>query len=360
MSRAFAGAIASLSPAGRRAATLAAASFELDSAPLYRALRREGLDADAALADAESAGVLVVEPGQFRFRHPLVRSVVWADTSVAERRSAHASLAVALENRAAARLRHRAESASGFDDALGAELLALADVERAGAGYAAASVIEERAAALLSAPSASLDALAAAVEDAMLGGDVGRVRLLVDRVVGQPIDVSPHAHARALLCAGSLEQLAGSVPRSAELLSRAAELGSGSIRIRALLELMWARYRLGSAAGMIDAADAIERHAAPDDPEHAMLVAFSRAAALAYSGDLAGAQPEALRAFELLESTPSLRDNPAYLAATGLAAFWVGGQLPLALATADRRLAAARAVGAIGSCRRFSACSPRP
>ena len=347
LSDAFAGSIDELSPAARRAVTLAAASLDADAGPLFRALDAEGIDAADALAAAESAGLLAVGDGFVMFRHPLVRNAAWLAATAAERRAAHASLAAVHEHRPGSRLRHLAEATSSPDDALATALLTLADTERTRSGYAAASAIAERASSLLSRPGASVDALAAAVEDAALSGDVGRVRQLVQRIDAQPIEVSRQAHARGLLCAGILEENAGSVPRAARLLSGAAELGVGAVRVRALFELLQAQYRLGSARGMAEVAEAIERHGDARDPEQAMLVAYSAAAALAFAGRWDEAASPALRALDLLEQTPVLRDDPRYLQVAGLAAGWAR-TFEHVYRDAPRRLELARSLGAIG------------
>ena len=344
---AYARAIADLSPAARRAALLAAASLDNDAGALFRALHTEGVDAGAALAETESANVLAVDGHSVLFRHPLLRNACWLRATAGERRSAHATLAVVHAHRPGSRLRHLAEASSGPDDTLGAELLALAGTERTRSGYAAASALAERASSLLSGPGNSLDALADAMENAALSGDVGRVRQLIERLLEQPAGVSPQAQARALLCAGTLEENAGSVRRAVHLLTGAAELGTGDVRIRALFELLGANYLLGSARGMTDAADAVEHHADPADPEQAMLISYSRAAALAFTGNWAAAAAPAARALDLLQQTPGLRDNPRYLAATGLASGWAG-RFTDVFEQAPARLASARSAGAIG------------
>ncbi|MET0865335.1 MAG: LuxR C-terminal-related transcriptional regulator, partial [Nakamurella sp.] len=347
LSEAFAGLIAALPPAARRAVTMAAASFDTDPGPLLRALGADGTDAAEALAAAESAGVLEVDSGFVHFRHPLLRNAAWLAATAAERRTAHASLATALGHRPGTRLRHLAEAASGPDDELATALLSLADTERMRSGYAAASAIAERASSLLSDPGRSVDALATAAEDAALSGDVGRVRTLLEQIDAQPAETSSQARARGLLCAGTLEGNAGSVPRAAVLLTEAVELGSGAVRIRALYELLQAQYRLGSAQGMAEVAAAIERHADPRDIEQEMLTAYSAAAALAYSGKWAEAATPALHTLDLLERTPALRDDPRYLQVAGLAAGWAG-TIHTVYGDAPRRLELTRSLGAVG------------
>ncbi|HEY5881002.1 MAG TPA: AAA family ATPase [Nakamurella sp.] len=347
LSGAFARTIAELSPAARRAAILTAASFDAEAGPLIRALDATGTDAAAALAEAESAGILTVDEHGVQFRHPLLRNAAWLTATTADRRAAHEALAAVYRHRPGSRLRHLAEAGTGPDDALGADLLTLAAAERSRSGYAAASVIAERASSLLSRPGPGVDALADAVEDAALSGHVGRVRLLVERILAEPADVSRQARARGLLCAGTLEENTGSVRRAAHLLTQAAEMGTGAVRVRALFELMQAQYRLGSAQGMGAAADAIRSCADTRDPEQAMLVAHSAAAALAFAGRWDAAAEPARRALELLEQTPGLQDDPRYLLTAGLAASWAG-TLALAYGDAPRRLRVARSQGAIG------------
>ena len=347
LSAVFIDAVQTLSPAARWTVTVAAASFDVEATTIRRAVASTGTDPDSGVREAEGAGIVTAYAGQIRFRHPLVRNAVLHAATSEDRRRAHVALAAATAARPSVRLRHRAEASVGPDDALGRELLRLADSERSRSGYGSASILAERAAALMSAPEASLDAIAAAVEDAVLSGDVVRVRTLAQRIGSEPVEISPQAHARALLCSGELEEVTGSVPDSVDLLNRAVELGTGLVRIRALSELLQAHYRLASATGMRAAADAIAELADRHDPEQDMLVSYSCAAALAYAGDWSGAAAPALRAFELLEGDPSLRDDPRYLVATGLAAVWAG-RAESALVIADRRIAATRAKGALG------------
>jgi DNA-binding NarL/FixJ family response regulator len=344
---AFARSIVDLSPAARRTVILAAASLDSEPEPLLRALDTEGLDPGTALTEVETAGILVIDGDTVRFRHPLLRNAAWSTATTSERRTAHATLATVHRHRPGARLRHLAEAGSGTDDTLGNDLLTLARDERIRSGFAAASAIAERASSLFSEPGPSLDALADAMEAAALGGDIGRARRLRDRITDQPVALSAQAHARALLCAGTLEVNAGSVRRATQLLAGAAELGTDEVRIRALFELLGANYLLGSARGMADAAGAVERYADPLNPEQAMLAAYSRAAALAFTGNWEAAAAPAVRALDLIEQTPALGDNPRYLTVTGLASGWAGRFTDI-FEKAPGRLASARSAGAIG------------
>ena len=328
-----------------RALVLAAASGESDAGPVVAALRAEGHDPDAALAAAEHAGVVALDAGRLTFTHPLLRSAVWSATPAAERRSAHAALAAALTGDPDRQTRHLAEAATGYDAGLAARLEELAGRERTRRGYAAASAVAERAARLHPDPAWAASARAAAVEDALLGGDPGRVRELAGRVLAGP--AGGPTRARALLALGTLEHYAGAPPLARPLLAEAAELGVGAVRLRALAELSTVGYRLGSAEAMSAAADALAAGADSADPEQAMLAHYTRAAALAFGGDWAGARNAALRAVDLLEGESRLRDEPRYLVAALLAPAWAG-EPERVLGYLDRRMDTARALGALG------------
>ena len=183
------------------------------------------------------------------------------------------------------------------------------------------------------------------MEDALLGGDPGRVRELAGQVLAGPAD-GP-TRARALLALGTLEHYAGAPTLARPLLTEAAELGTGAVRLRALAELSVVGYRLGSAGAMTAAADALAADADSADPEQAMLVHYTRAAALAFGGDWAAARVAGLRAVDLLEGAPSLRDDPRHLVTAVLAPGWAG-EPGLVRGYLDRRMDAARARGALG------------
>ncbi len=336
-----------LSAGARRALLLTAVALDQQAGPVVAALRAEGFDPDTVLSEAEQSGAVALAGGALAFRHPLIRSAVWHQASPGDRRSAHASLAAALRERPAESVRHRAEAAIGFDDPLAAAVRRLALDERSRLGYAASSALFERAAALSSAAPAAADALASAIEDAALSGDVLRARTLADAARDPATGIPAESRARVLLALGFLEQNSGSVPESATLLRAAADLGTGTIRLRALVELAQVNYRLGSALGVAEAADALAAVADLTDPEQEMLACYTRAAALAFAGSWEQARPPGLRALELLESEPALRDDPRYLVIALLTAGWIGEPLR-ATAYMDRRIDAARARGAIG------------
>jgi DNA-binding NarL/FixJ family response regulator len=338
--------LAGLSAPAWRAVLLCAAGPESASAALVGALRREGIDAEAALDEAEEHGVLVRDHGGLGFRHPLLRAAAWRLATPAQRRAAHRALAGALPGEAArtARTWHLAEAAGGPDDDLAGELVAVAEEDRTRRGFAAASAALERAALLTTDPGRAAERLADAVGDAFLAGDIERTRTLAARVLDGPAGRA--ARAQVLSTLGVLEQYAGSVPRAAELLATAAELADGLQRVWALAELGHTRFRLNDLAGLGEIADRLAEAADLGDPGQRALAEFMRGVALTVGGDPAAGRPLLAGVLELLRS-PALGDDPRYLIHLALAAGFLG-DLRGIVAPAERRLAEVRERGALG------------
>jgi hypothetical protein len=204
--------LAGLSAPAWRAVLLCAAGPEGANAGLVGALVQDGLDAGAAIDEAEERGILVRDGGSVSFRHPLLRSAAWRLATPAQRRVAHLALAGALPGEAARAVRtwHLAEAAGGPDDALADELAAVAEEDRTRRGFAAASAALERAALLTTDPGRAAERLAAAVVDTFLAGDVERTRTLAARVLDGP--AGRPARTQVFSTLGVLEQYAGSVP----------------------------------------------------------------------------------------------------------------------------------------------------
>ena len=87
------------------ALVIAATSQRDDMTLLMEAVSDVGASVDAYL-EAEMAGAVVLGEGRLQFQHPLLRSVVYAESCAGERRRAHATLAGA-----AGRLSRRDEEA---------------------------------------------------------------------------------------------------------------------------------------------------------------------------------------------------------------------------------------------------------
>ena len=339
--------LAGLSAPAWRAVLLCAAGPEDANAGLVGALDQGGLDAGAALDEAEERGILVRDGGSVAFRHPLLRSAAWRLATPAQRRAAHLALAGALPGEAAraARTWHLAEAAAGGPTTSwpASWWPSPRRTELAG-GSRPPSAALERAALLTTDPGRAAERLAAAVGDAFLAGDVERTRALAARVLDGPAGRA--ARAQVLYTLGVLEQYAGSVPRAAELLAAAAELADGPQRVWALAELGNTRFRLNDLAGVGEIADRLAEAADPGDPGQRALAAFARGVALTVGGDPAAGRPLLIDVLELLQS-PALRHDPRYLVNLAVAAGFLGDLRGL-VAPLEQRLAETRERGALG------------
>ena len=172
----------------KRLLLLAAAEPVGDPVLIWTAAERLGISPDAA-DSATTAGLLEIGT-QLRFRHPLVRSVVYGDAPDEDRRLVHSALAEATDKvlDPDRRAWHRAQATLGADEAVALELEESADRAQARGGIAAAAAFlrlavsltedpDRRAERALGAAQASLQAgsfdathgLLAIAEDGSLG-----------------------------------------------------------------------------------------------------------------------------------------------------------------------------------------------
>lgn len=176
-------------PAGSRQLLLIAAADPTgDPTLLWRAAEHSGID-PAAASPAESAGLIEIA-GRVRFRHPLARSAVYRAADAADRRRAHAALAVATdpESDPDRRAWHEAQATAGVDERVAGELERSATRARARGGYAAAAAFLRRATQLTPDPAVrarrALDAAHATHE---AGGSETALELLAAADAG-PLD----------------------------------------------------------------------------------------------------------------------------------------------------------------------------
>jgi DNA-binding CsgD family transcriptional regulator len=137
--------IEALPPHTRRLLLIAAAEPIGDPDLLWRAATQMGIDSDAAALAFEAN--LIEVGSRVQFRHPLVRSVVYASALPQEKREVHAALgdATDLQRDPDRRAWHRANAALGPDEAVAEELERSAGRARARGGLAAAAAFLERA-----------------------------------------------------------------------------------------------------------------------------------------------------------------------------------------------------------------------
>ena len=136
----------------QRLLLLAAAEPCGDAGLLLRAAKRLGI-AHSRLGPARRAGLLDVD-ARVRFRHPLVRSVVYSAASPEARRAVHRALAEATPAAVDPDRRawHLAEAAAGPDEDVAVELERAAGRAQARGGLAAAAAFLDQAAKLTTEP----------------------------------------------------------------------------------------------------------------------------------------------------------------------------------------------------------------
>lgn len=159
---------------------VAAADDSGQVATVRRAAALLGVPAEG-LEEAERSGLLVVEAGALRVRHPLVRSAVYQAATSGERRQVHRALADVADpvTDADRQAWHRAASADGPDVGIVAALDEAAARAERRAGYAAAAAAHARAAELSSGEHAQAVRLLAAARNTWAAGDAMPARALV-------------------------------------------------------------------------------------------------------------------------------------------------------------------------------------
>ncbi|HKG50308.1 MAG TPA: AAA family ATPase [Actinomycetales bacterium] len=172
----------------RRLLLVAAAEPVGDPALVWRAAGRLGIPLQAA-APAAAAGLLEIGV-RVRFRHPLVRSVVYRAASPQDRRDAHRVLAEATDREADPDRRtwHAAQATTGPDEDVADALERCAGRAGARGGLAAAAAFLERAAELTAHPERrAARTLAAAQATHRAGVPDAALRLLAIAEAG-PLD----------------------------------------------------------------------------------------------------------------------------------------------------------------------------
>lgn len=210
---------------------LAAATCDVgDPDLLWRAGTELGFDARAAGA-AEDRQLLVVRE-VVRFRHPLIRSAVYYGAPLAQRQRVHAALAASagavgdLDRRAW----HLAAAAVGPDEAVAGELEHASQREQARAGWAAASTLLARAAALSAGPPARARRLLGAAEASCMAGAPGRAQALLDEAAAYRAD-RRHIGLAQRVQARIYRLLHDPAAATSALLAAAVELGPVDIRL---------------------------------------------------------------------------------------------------------------------------------
>ncbi|QLY31261.1 AAA family ATPase [Nocardia huaxiensis] len=176
--------------------------------PNAEALARAG----AAVLEAEQAGMLVLEGDRIAFRHPLIRAAAVQSATPAQRRAAHAALAVTLvEAFDDRRAWHLAAAATGPDERAAAALEAAALCARARGGLAETTAAYERAAVLSPAGLDRRRRYAAAAHAATDAGNLDQAMGFVERAMeflpeSTAVQPQPQAIAQLISLKAAIER----------------------------------------------------------------------------------------------------------------------------------------------------------
>ncbi|WHT22833.1 AAA family ATPase [Crossiella sp. CA-258035] len=318
----------------RAALLLAAAEDSGRTAVVLGALPRLGLPAEA-LDAACAAGLVDLTGPQLRFRHPLVRSVAYAQAAFPARAAAHRALA----EQAAARgdrqraVWHRAVAATEPDEQLAAELERTAESVRGRGGEAAVTAVLRHAARLSSTPEGRRDRLLAAAFVALDSGQPELARALAAEIMAEPAPAVVLTRLTA-----TIEAYSGHPDLAWRQLQRCAELLADP------LEAAWTLVLTANAAyhaDDLDAAQSASAHIAELDLPPAVRRAGERLHLAIQAGcDLWGL---------LAELTPTQPAVGGRAWMWVLAIGWLSPDARQALALAEAARGQLRAVGSAGS-----------
>ena len=249
---------------------VAAADPTGDVALFWRAAAHLGI-ARETVAPAEAAGLVEIDT-RVRFRHPLVRSAIYAAATPPDQRRAHGALAAVTDPQLDPDRRawHRAQAVLGTDEEVAAELEHTASRARGRGGLAAAAAFMEQAAVLTPDPRRrGIRALEAGHFRHDAGAPEAAMTLLAVAEAG-PLDTLQRARLGLLRA-----QIAFHTTRGSEapgmLLDAAETLGplNAALAREAYLQAMEASFhagRLVSGRGLIEVAKAALEAPLPPAP----------------------------------------------------------------------------------------------
>ncbi len=291
----------------RRAVIVLAAARSTSPLVIGRALAGEGLTA-AAFAPAEQAGLVTIATGAVAFRHPLIRSGVYASAAAAERRRAHEALAAACVEPELEweRVSHLAAAATDPDEELAVAVERLATDVRLRGGIIAAVEWYERAGTLSLDPAGRRRRLLAAAEAAHASGRAQIAQRILDDVEAEsraPADV-----ARVELLRGRIEARSGSTQAASARFLRAAGALEAADPVAAaalFIESVDPSIRAGRPQEALAAA----RRAgelAPAGDALGLAAQIAQAAALVFLGDAAAAERDIAAAADAAAGSPAV------------------------------------------------------
>ncbi len=253
VSREFLRRVGQLDEGERRVLLLLATSDSGDLALLDRASRGLGLEL-SALSAAEHSGLVSMRAGAVEFRHPLVRSAIYASARGEERRAMHRALASALPDRDFDRRAwHLAAAAVGVDERASAALEQAGVRARDRSAYATAALAFERAGSLASDGERRARLVFAAARQTWHAGSAPRAVALLDEARAATGDSVRRLEIDEL--AGHIATRQGPVMRGHAILTAAAEHADPERAIAMLAEATGACFYAGNPAEMLVAAE---------------------------------------------------------------------------------------------------------
>jgi DNA-binding CsgD family transcriptional regulator len=333
----------------RRLLLVAAADPVGDPALVWRAAAQLGIGGDAA-APATDEGVVQFGT-RVRFRHPLVRSVVYRSASLEDRQSVHRALAEVTdpEHDPDRRAWHRAHAAPGPDEDVAAELERSAGRAQARGGPAAAAAFLERATMLTLDPMRRGERALAAASAKVEAGALDAAQELLSLAAAGPL--SDFQQARLDLIGAQLAFVASRGSDAPPLLLKAArrlEPIDASLSRATYLQALTAAVfagRLAVGGGVLEVARAAAAAPPPLGPAGALDLFLDGFVAYYNDGYRAGL-PILRRALELFGTGMSPEEELRW--------DWVAGTVALDLwdderwqLLSDRHIELARSVGAL-------------
>ena len=286
-------------------------------------------------------------PRKVEFRHPLVRSTLYADATFAQRQAVHRALAdvFAGEQDADRRAWHRAAASRGQDDEVADELEQTARRARRRSGFAAAARALERAAELSGDDEARGRRLVAAAQDAWLAGGPEQALGLLERARGLVSDLLVRADVMHLR--GTIELRCGVPAEAATILAAgAAEVApvAPAKAIEMLAEAAQAASYAGDAAQIVEFGRRASALPGDGDPDRRFTVDVIVGIGNLLAGDTARGAPQLREALALAADF----QDPRRLVHAGACAGYLGEE-----ATEHelygRAVARAREIGAVAT-----------
>ena len=323
-------------PGACREALLLLATCRSDTPPVIRrAIAAAGLT-DEAYAPAERDGLVLIEPGRIGFRHPLIRSAVYASATGPDRRRAHAVLAAACVEPELEweRVAHLAAAATEPDEELAESVERLASDVRLRGGAIATVEWYQRAAALSVDQGARVRRLLAAADAAQVGGRRDAAEsILAEAERDRPL---PSDVARIELLRGRIEARSSSTRVAGSRLLRAArrrEDADAHAAAMLYIESVDPSIRAGRPQEALEASvRALELTETGD--QLALLARIARAASLVFLGDAAAAERDIDAVAADVARTPSVQGDLQLRAYLGMTLAFAE-RMPIAAETLD-------------------------